>query len=297
MAATFRSPPEHVGGLDGVAAQDADAGVVRLHQRIDEGQHLEIVEGGDDHVHALLLQPAGQRLEIGGLVVEGFAHGDLAPVLRDLRRGPVGQPPCRTACRRRARHSWRRPTAWRRTNPWRAPQGVVRDEPEGAGQPQLREARVGGDRQLRHALDGVDGRGFDADTGIQVAHHGHHARFDQLLRHGLARGSVRAVVLCHHFQRDALAVHHEAGLVEFVHRHLHAIEHILPQRRERARQRLGHADLHRVRHAAAAPSASAAAHAPASPASTARRPVPAPATPPIPSLVLCITVAPSIGFD
>ncbi len=243
---------EHVGGLDGVSAQDVDAGVVRLHQRIDEGEHLEVVEGGDDHVHPLLLQAAGQRLEIGGLVVEGFAHGDLALFLGQLGGGPVRQ----ALAVRRAVVEHRVAGCGQLRGGERAHgarlQGVVRDEPEGARESQLREVRMGGNGQLRDPLGGVDGRGLDADAGVQVAHHGHHARFDQLLRHGLAGGGVRAIVLGHHFQGDPLAIHHEAGLVQFVHRQLHAIEHVLPQRRERARQRLGHADLHRVRHAAAA---------------------------------------------
>ncbi|MNV88595.1 hypothetical protein D3C71_1828140 [compost metagenome] len=52
--------PGHVGGLDGVAAQQPHVGVIDLAQRVYQCQRLKIVEGGNNHLDLRRLKFAGQ---------------------------------------------------------------------------------------------------------------------------------------------------------------------------------------------------------------------------------------------
>jgi hypothetical protein len=79
-----------------------------------------------------------------------------------------------------------------------------------------------------------------------VADDRNHPFVDKMARHLLADARARLIVDGDDLETHGLSVHCHAAGVDFLHRQLDTLEHVLAQGGQRARQRLGDADLHRV---------------------------------------------------
>ena len=153
---------DHVGRLDGVAPQQPHPGVVDLLQRLDERNHLVIVQRGHYHLDACVLDPGRQIIKSHRLVVKRLAQHHLFLLGLELLGRTIGQAlAVGRAVVQRGVARGAKLRGRKRTNGTRL-QTIIGHHAEGGAQPELRKPGVGRNGDLRNVLGTINGRGLYA---------------------------------------------------------------------------------------------------------------------------------------